>query len=477
MNDQPKLIVAGWAWVPYDAIASLDEEKRRLTYVPRFADKANDPDPNVRLFRDLPDRQYLGVPRAYGMARFAHLPIEDRRVMGAPFLAPVPRLPDPNHPSVKEPERQAQFMRDMEATARADGNFLAFAPTGSGKTVVALRTAAVLGRKTIILVHLERLMEQWVEEIKSKLGVPESRIGFAQGERCDFADRDFVVAMMHSNAQRQYPVQFYNAFGTTIYDECHRVGSPMLSLTAPLFPSFHRIGLSATPKREDGGDRVFFWHIGPIKVRSQATALPMKVYAKSYRSKRVITSRNHGAIVKQLTLDPARNDMLANMVKRFYNANRQVLAIGDHVPHIQEIMERCVSLGIPRSAMGQFTGERHIIQPVLRNGKLRQETVRKVKIKSDEYERIKKDCQIIFATYGVFSEGIDVPRLDAGIELTPRGKATQVIGRVRRPHPNKPDPFWVTIVDTHSFMCVKYFEKRKADYRETGAQLVINRRV
>ena len=49
------------------------------------------------------------------------------------------------------------------------GVILATGPTGSGKTVMALAIAAELGRKTLITVNKERLMEQWIEEIKDKL--------------------------------------------------------------------------------------------------------------------------------------------------------------------------------------------------------------------------------------------------------------------------------------------------------------------
>lgn len=476
LQQNRKAISAGWFYVPYEAIGdenSLMLEKQKLTFVPKF-DEEEKP---VRLFRDLHEKQYLGVPRAYGMHRFAHLEVDDRRTLGEAIQA-VPRLPDPNHPSVKEPERQAQFMRDLDTGIMNDENFLAVAGTGTGKTVCFLRSAAVYGRKTAILVHLDRLMSQWLDEIESKLGVDPSRIGVVQGSRCEWENKDFVVCMMKSLSMRRYPPEFYRSFGLVGFDETHRVGSPMLSATAPLFPARKRVGLSATPERKDGGDRVFFWHIGPIKVRSEAAALPMNVFVKRYKSRGKLWGNNRNARVSCIARDPYRNQMITDLIVRMWRANRQVLIIGDYVWHLQELMERAQGAGVPREAMGQYTSERQFFSIVQTpQGGTKRKKTRSVKTTPEEFERIKRESQLIFATYGIFSEGIDVPRLDAGIDVTPRSDATQVIGRVRRPHEGKPDPFWVTILDENCNFSTRFFQKRSRDYRDTGATIVDDGRI
>lgn len=468
-----KAVSSGWFYVPYEAIgeASLQAEKDRLTYVPTFSED----EMPVQLFRDLPDKQYLGVPRDYGMRRFRHLAVDDRRILGD-IIQPVPRLPDPNHPAVKEPERQAAFMADLEKAVQDQSNFLAVAGTGTGKTVCFLRTAAVYGRKTIILVHLERLMDQWQKEITSKLGVDPRRIGIVQGSRCEWKEKDFVIGMMKSLAMRSYEKEFYRSFGVVGVDETHRVGSPLLSHCAPLFPAKVRVGLSATPKRKDGGDRVFFWHIGQIAVRSEAKPLPMKVFVKRYQSRSKLWGNNRNSRVSCIARDHNRNQMITGFIRRFYQAGRQALIIGDYVWHLQELMERAKAAGVPSEAMGQYTSERQIFDMVQQpNGHMKRVKRRGIKTTPEEFERIKVESQLIFATYGIFSEGIDVPRLDAGIDVTPRSDATQVIGRVRRPHDGKPDPFWVTILDEHCHFSKKYFQKRCQDYNNTGATIIDGR--
>lgn len=466
-------IASGWLYVPYSAIGSytdLHAEKQKLTYLPKYAESDNE---TIYLYKDLPRRQLLGVPRAYGLERFGHLlTLDDRRTLGRD-MGDIPRLPDPNHPSVRDPIAQAKFMADLEAAARQHKHFLAEAPTGSGKTVCAIRTAAVVGRKTVVCVHLERLMDQWMDEIASKTGLPASRIGMVQADKWDWYDKDFVVAMMPTLALRdtqRIDPAFFREFGTAIYDEVHRVGSPLLGQTAHLFPTTYRWGFSATLYRKDGGERTFYWHIGPVRVTSKADALPMDVYVKRYTAFGDLWGKTHGSRMQCLSRDWSRNKLLVNFIKRFHVAGRNALIVGDSVQHLQYLMDECAKAGIPRHEMGQFTSERQVVVDYIdpKTGEKKQR-LRKLKIKSEELDAVKESAKLIFATYGMMTEGIDIPRLDAGIDVTPRGDATQLIGRIRRPMPGKPRPVWVTLLDTKCFMSKRYFERRLKDYQTTGA--------
>lgn len=471
----PPAVSGGWFYVPYAAMggrAGVETEKLALTFKPKFAEEDAPP---VTLYRDLPGRNMLAVPRAYGQARFPWLTVVDQREAGVPWHMDAPRLPDPNHPRVKEPERQAAFMRDMLNGVRTHENFIAMAATGSGKTVVALWLAAHLKVKTLILVHLERLRDQWVDEIKDKLGLTDDEIGIVQGDTCTFEGKLIVVGMMPSIAQRQdYPRAFYKSFGLVVVDECHRVGAPFLSTVPARFPARYRIGLSATPTRKDGADRVGFWHIGPIKVTSSATALDCTVYVKRYASGRPLWGKDAMMRSKCLASDPYRNAMLADLIVRNYRVGRNILVIGKLVAHLQDLMQLCAAKGVPVEQMGQYTGERLVREQVDTPAGPRLRVAKKVKLKKAEYDRVKADCQIIFATYGVFKEGIDVPRLDCGIDVLPQSEATQVIGRIRRPVDGKPLPYWITILDTNCSISKRLYDKRCRDYLQTGCKIVDN---
>jgi superfamily II DNA or RNA helicase len=450
------------------------QEKQKLTFQPKKKDREVKP---ILMFKDLRDRQYLGVPRAYAKDRFKGFQFIDEMARGQPLSAPPPRRADPNHPSVKEPEKQAQFMAEMLRAAHEYGSFVGLAPTGSGKTVVGLDTAFELGHKLVVNLHLERLMVQWHDALTSVFGLDPAKIGIVQQDRCEWEDKDVVLAMMPSLAARRYAPEMYRSFGTAITDEVHRLGQSNLAPTVALFPAAHRIGLSATPDRKDGSDRVIYWQIGDIKARSEATAMECDVYVQEYNTSRTVWGQRHGARVKALTQDPNRNKLLVKNALRLLNARRQCLFIGEHVLHIQEIMRLLREAGVPSEIMGQFTGEMIETEEQTVRGKKRQVEVSRRKVTDAEYDHIKDNPNIsaVFATYGIFQEGIDIPRLDAGMDLTPWPKATQVIGRVRRPGEGKRKSIWITMRDHHDWMSKKYFECRMREYKASGCSVIFDR--
>jgi len=473
----------GWFYVPYEAIggdAAIRAEKRRLTH--KSAHKGADQKP-IRMFKDLPEQGYLGLPRAYGMLRYSWLPVDDQRVDGEPMMdATSYVLPSPHHPAVMEPEKQAKFMADLDQAFIDEQHFLAYATTGSGKTVCGARSAIIRARRTAIFLPLERLMDMWWKTLTEMFKVPEHRIGIVQSDTCQFEDKDFVLCMMKSLAGRRYHPDLYTGVGTVLVDEAHRLATAEQCMLTAMFPARVRVGLSATPEKSDGSEKVLFWHIGPMKVRSEAAALPMDIYVKEYddggrmdavpilkpRKKGERVSQ-HGFRIKKLTQDENRNRLLATMIFRLWRSGRKVLAIGEHVLHAQHIMDLCAQLGIPRHVMGQCTGERH-------EGYRDERGVprtRVVKVTAEEFDKAKTQSDIVFATYGCFKEGIDEPRLDALVPLTPQSKDKQVRGRVRRPFGEKEFAIGIYLRDVGDWMSQKYWQKKELEWSADSTVRVI----
>ena len=57
-------------------------------------------------------------------------------------------------------------------------------PCGWGKTIMALYLIGKLKRKTIIIVHKEFLLNQWIKRIEEFL--PEARVGIIQASKIDY---------------------------------------------------------------------------------------------------------------------------------------------------------------------------------------------------------------------------------------------------------------------------------------------------
>lgn len=467
--DPGAAVLGAWLHVPHAAIGGpleLEALKARLTVSPggpaRPGRRPADPR-RLFLFTDrLPG--YLGVPRAWGLRTFPELAVDDRTSAGRPLRAR--RLPSPDHPNVLDPEAQARFMADVEGNLRRHRTMLISAGTGTGKTVVLLRAAARLGVSTLILVHLERLLHQWREEIADKLGLAEAEIGTVQSDRCDW-DRPIAVGMLHSVAARRYPAPFYRAWGLVCFDEVDRVATEQFLPAVGMFPSRYRAGMSATLHRPDGADRAFFAHLGPVRARSRAAAMPMTVRVVRYRAPAPVRGGVRSGPVPALMRDDARNALIVSLVVGLWSAGRQVLVVSEGVMHLQRLARLCREAGVPAADMGQFTGSEQRVTPT-------GDGPRRVSRRRDEaeLERVKREARLILATYQMVTAGIDIPRLDAGLDATPASSATQLVGRIRRPRPGKPRPVWITLVDERSPVALRRFRSRLRDYAASDVEVV-----
>ena len=89
---------------------------------------------------------------------------------------------------------------------------------GQGKTICSLNIVAHLKKKTLVIVHKEFLLNQWIERIKMFL--PDAQIGRIQGKVFDIVGKDIVLAMLQSISMKNYDEDAFDSFGLTIVDEC-----------------------------------------------------------------------------------------------------------------------------------------------------------------------------------------------------------------------------------------------------------------
>ena len=99
--------------------------------------------------------------------------------------------------------------------------------TGFGKTICALNIISRLKTKTLIIVHKEFLLRQWIERIEQFL--PDAKVGKIQAKVIDIDDKDIVICMLQSLSMKDYDISLFNQFGLTIVDECHHIGAEVFS--------------------------------------------------------------------------------------------------------------------------------------------------------------------------------------------------------------------------------------------------------
>jgi hypothetical protein len=76
--------------------------------------------------------------------------------------------------------------------------------TVTHNTIMALKIISLLATKTLILVHKEFLMNQWIERITDFL--PSARVGKIQGPTFDIENKDIVIGMIQSLYDKEYHI-------------------------------------------------------------------------------------------------------------------------------------------------------------------------------------------------------------------------------------------------------------------------------
>lgn len=456
--------VSGWFDYPLHLLNStqIEEFKKLLTYQSPFVNE-DGTRKTIELYQ-ISDN-YFSMPIEWVKSNYPTLFAMAKPNEIEYNTISVNKLPDPFHPAVKDPEGQKKFMDELLEATLEHNNVFAVAKTGSGKTVCALRTAAKIGLKTLILVDKNKLKDQWIREIADKLGVSTERIGIIQQAKCEVEDKDFVVALMPSNSKREYPEEVYSSFGTIIVDECDVIGTEYLSDVLPKFNAKYRICLTATPIRKDGADCVITYHVGQIRVRSEAEVLPVKVHVYKYYKEGKLWGRNENEQILSISRDKTFNARVASDIVKCFNAGRNILVVAEKIDQIENLIGQVKALGIDKNDIGQFTAQCSKYDKTYE-----WKVVGRRKTTDAELDEA-LTRRLVFATPGMVSRAIDVPRWDTLIEAAPLWRGAQLLGRVRRPCKGKKYPISITYRHMKSVYAENRYYSRLKEYEEVGAQI------
>lgn len=328
-------------------------------------------------------------------------------------------------------------------------------PTGFGKTVSLLYVLSKLRGKTIIIVNKIPLMNQWISEIHKFL--PNAKVGTIQGQKnVDVHDCDIVVAMLQSMARIDYPDELFRDFRITVCDEVHNVASKVFSKILFKLCSKYTIGLSATPKRSDGCEYVFKWHLGEIvyETKSERKGKPpivryLKIDSNEYKeisTENKITGQKQiqfTSMLSELVEMKKRNELIVDIIKDLIQKDngRKILVLSDrrnHLLTIQSLLDEDLEITF---TYGLFLGG----------------------MKQKDLDKGRK-CQVILATYQAFGEGVSEKDLDTLLLISPKkfighlknttknesGKLEQIVGRIfRKAHIERP-PLIIDFQDNFS---------------------------
>jgi superfamily II DNA or RNA helicase len=184
------------------------------------------------------------------------------------------QLPARSGPPPRDYQHEA-----LRAWVQADCRGVVVLPTGTGKSLVAQLAIARASRTTLVVVPTLDLMEQWASQLATAFG---QEIGLLGGGSKEI--RQLTVSTYDSAAMM---MEFIGGrFGLLVVDECHHLPGPAYQLLARFAIAPFRLGLTATPERQDDGEALLGELLGPLCFRRDIDEMEGAVLAP-YRTEQL----------------------------------------------------------------------------------------------------------------------------------------------------------------------------------------------
>jgi superfamily II DNA or RNA helicase len=371
---------------------------------------------------------------------------------------------------------------------------------------MAINIAARLGKKFLIVVDKEFLLQQWagelkallpgitigiiqenvkqiskeivypkaptLEELKQKAKAANLKVGGTKDELIkrlteagvkikedpQTIEYDCSIAMIQTLVQREFAETDFRSFGFTIFDECHHLGASNFSQALVKVQTKHMLGLSATPTRDDGLTKVFEWFLGkPVYWEKTREADPTVIVRKiefdtedtKYTSVptdfqgETVLARLLTQVVECEERNEVIDGILAELVK---NSKRRILVLSERKSHLQRL-----EAGLPKgTSFGYYIGG----------------------MKEEVREEGAKSAQVLLGTYAMASEAMNIKTLNTMLMASPRKKIEQSTGRILRTRKDEREvePLIVDVVDSHD-VYQSQWGKRKVYYKRCAYKI------
>ncbi len=417
-------------------------------------------------------KNYLAIPR--GCEDDVHHLLKEYKVKWH-------RIDESNHGRLISVDFNGVLSQDqldaVDALLERDNGVLA-AATAFGKTVVGAKLISSRKVNTLILVHRQQLLSQWVERLSEFLLIHEAlpelpvkrgrkqeqrligQLGAGKNRLNSIVD----VAIMQSLNKGGDVKACIKNYGMIIVDECHHIPAFSFEQIFKNATARYVYGLTATPARPDGHHPIIFFYCGSIRYRVDAKAQAERRPFDHFLIPRFTSFRIGGAentetltiqeIYSKLIEDDIRNELIIDDVVEGYKNGRNSLVLTGRVAHVKTLSDML---------------KRKIPDVISLTGgmgtKKTAETLQKI-VSIPENNPF-----ALVATGSFIGEGFDESRLDTLFLAMPvawKGTLQQYAGRLHRLHQNKKDVQVYDYIDIHVRMLEKMYGKRLKGYSAIG---------
>lgn len=355
-------------------------------------------------------------------------------------------------PEIKFSIKLREYQREALSHWLKSKKGVAVLPTGSGKTMIALKAMEKTDCATVIVVPTLDLVDQW-KEIIEKVSESDLEPGEYTGRKKELKG----ITVTTYDSAYIHAEYLGNKFKLIIFDEVHHLPSEGYRHIAEMSAAPYRLGLTATFKREDGldyllprlvggkvyeihpdslaGDHLSEYETKKIKVdmlpeEKQAYEKNIAIFRNFLRSThiRMQSPQDFQKVVYRSGYDPRawRAVRARNHARKIaYNSQSKIEAL-------KTLLERHI-----HDRIIIFTRYNDLVYKIAKEF-----FIPCITYKTDKDERIdilkkfKSGIYTSIVSSQVLDEGIDVPEANIGIILSGTGSVREYIqrlGRVLRP--------------------------------------------
>lgn len=355
--------------------------------------------------------------------------------------------------SVRTPRSYQQEAVDAWRGAGRRGQIVL--PTGSGKSFVAHLAIADAGRSALIVVPTIDLMHQWYDGLRDAFDIDE--VGLLGGGYHEIAP---LTVSTYDSFNIHVP-RYGDRFGLLVFDESHHLAGPSYLEACQASIAPFRLGLTATPERQDGREALIDDAVGEICYRKNITELAgdylaaydvervtvklteeemafydaeRAIYLEFIRSAGIRFSRRDGW--QQFIIASSRS-VEGRRAMRAYRAQRGIaLTCARKLELVEQLIAKH---GNDRVIV--FTNDNPTVYALSRRLLLPSITHQTpTKERSEVLKRFNDGTYPAILTAKVLNEGVDVPEANVAIVLSGSGSVrehVQRLGRILRKSPDK----------------------------------------
>ncbi|MEM0198908.1 MAG: DEAD/DEAH box helicase [Desulfurococcaceae archaeon] len=345
----------------------------------------------------------------------------------------------------------------LEAWLRNNGSGIIALPTGSGKTLIAVAALVEKSVKTLIIAYTREQLYQWRDFILKYTSIPSSMVGLFYGEEKRLAP---VTVSTYQSAFRNMGILSPH-FDFLIVDEVHHLPADKFKYIAYHSLAKYKMGLSATPEREDGKHVELFPLLGNLVYYKSPSELAEQGYLASYEvivvrvsltpqerllyskikkqietlmtklPEEIITMSNRKERFKRILKEAYRGNSVAKEILKLYSDLRMLVATSNSkIEKAVEIALKEIEKGNKIIVFTQYVDQAKTIASRVQGYLLTGETPDQDRKRILESFKTQHKGILVVTTVG--DEGIDIPDANVGIIVSGTGSRRQFIQRLGR---------------------------------------------